>query len=78
MEKIKAVLVDDNRELVQLMEEYFEDQSDIEVIGTAYNGKDCLDMLEDLQPSSTSSCRMSMVWPFFAHYGKERPPRCRM
>ncbi|MFS0561970.1 sporulation transcription factor Spo0A [Terribacillus sp. 179-K 1B1 HS] len=50
MEKIKAVLVDDNRELVQLMEEYFEDQSDIEVIGTAYNGKDCLDMLEDLQP----------------------------
>lgn len=50
MDKIKAVLVDDNRELVQLMEEYFEDQSDIEVIGTAYNGKDCLDMLEDIQP----------------------------
>ncbi|MDY0396490.1 sporulation transcription factor Spo0A [Virgibacillus halophilus] len=50
MEKITVCLVDDNRELVQMMEEYFGEQSDIEVIGTAYNGKECLEMLEDMTP----------------------------
>ncbi|MRH43179.1 sporulation transcription factor Spo0A [Aquibacillus halophilus] len=50
MEKIKVCLVDDNRELIQLMEEYFEGQSDIEVIGTAYNGKECLELLDEIEP----------------------------
>ncbi|RYG74644.1 sporulation transcription factor Spo0A [Lentibacillus lipolyticus] len=50
MEKIQVCLVDDNRELIQLMEEYFEDQADIEVIGTANNGRECLEMLEDTKP----------------------------
>ncbi|TFJ93722.1 sporulation transcription factor Spo0A [Lentibacillus salicampi] len=50
MEKISVCLVDDNRELVQLMEEYFEGQEDIEVIGIAYNGRECLDMLDELEP----------------------------
>ncbi|MFC3039016.1 sporulation transcription factor Spo0A [Virgibacillus xinjiangensis] len=50
MEKISVCLVDDNKELVQLMEDYFEEQPDIDVIGTAYNGRDCLNMLDDLQP----------------------------
>lgn len=50
MEKISVCLVDDNRELVQLMEDYFDDQADIEVIGTAYNGRDCLEMLEEMEP----------------------------
>nr|WP_239587852.1 sporulation transcription factor Spo0A [Gracilibacillus alcaliphilus] len=46
----KVMLVDDNRELVELMEEYLEDQADLEVVATAYNGKECLDKLEDIQP----------------------------
>ncbi|GAB3052287.1 sporulation transcription factor Spo0A [Virgibacillus ainsalahensis] len=50
MDKISVCLVDDNKELVQLMEDYFDDQEDIEVIGTAYNGRDCLTMMEDLEP----------------------------
>ncbi|MFD1850576.1 sporulation transcription factor Spo0A [Oceanobacillus bengalensis] len=50
MEKIKVCLVDDNKELIQMMEEYFRSQEDIEVIGTAYNGRDCLTMLQDLNP----------------------------
>ncbi|SES82555.1 two-component system, response regulator, stage 0 sporulation protein A [Oceanobacillus limi] len=50
MEKISVCLVDDNKELVQLMEEYFDEKEDIEVIGTAYNGKDCLAMLNELKP----------------------------
>lgn len=49
-EKISVCLVDDNRELIQLMEEYFDDEKDIEVTGIAYNGRECLDLMEDLEP----------------------------
>lgn len=48
--KIKVCIADDNRELVSLLEEYISSQSDMEVIGTAYNGQDCLYMLEEKQP----------------------------
>lgn len=50
MQKIKVCLVDDNRELVELMEEYFESQSDIEVIGTAFNGKECISLFDEIEP----------------------------
>src|SRR5690625_5710890 len=32
------------------MEDFFVEKGDNEVIGTASNGKDCLDMLEELDP----------------------------
>lgn len=50
MEKISVCLVDDNMELIQLMEEFFKDEEDIEVIGKAFNGKEALEMLDDLDP----------------------------
>ncbi len=50
VEKISVCLVDDNRELIQLMQEYFEDQDDIEIVGIAHNGRECLEMLEDTKP----------------------------
>lgn len=50
MEKISVCLVDDNKELVQLMSDYFESQSDIEVIGTAYSGRESLQLVQDLEP----------------------------
>ncbi|GAE91262.1 stage 0 sporulation two-component response regulator [Gracilibacillus boraciitolerans JCM 21714] len=43
-------MVDDNRELVNLMEEYLLEQKDIEVVGIAYNGKECMDNVEELAP----------------------------
>src|SRR5690625_7440386 len=33
-----------------MMEEYFEGQQDMEVIGIAYNGRECLDMLAEMNP----------------------------
>ena len=50
MENISVCLVDDNRELIQVMEEYFDGQDDIEVIGTANNGRDCVEMLNEMEP----------------------------
>lgn len=48
--RISICLVDDNPELLSMMEDYFETQQDIEVIGTASNGKTCLEMLEVMEP----------------------------
>nr|WP_246629049.1 sporulation transcription factor Spo0A [Mesobacillus maritimus] len=48
--KIKVCVVDDNRELVGLLEEYISSQEDMEVVGVAHNGQDCLEMLGDADP----------------------------
>ncbi|WP_174734190.1 sporulation transcription factor Spo0A [Mesobacillus harenae] len=50
MNKIKVCVVDDNRELVGLLEEYISSQDDMEITGVAHNGQDCLEMLEDADP----------------------------
>jgi two-component system response regulator (stage 0 sporulation protein A) len=50
VKKIKVCLIDDNRELISLLEDYLSTQDDIEVIGVAYNGQECLKLLEDKDP----------------------------
>jgi two-component system, response regulator, stage 0 sporulation protein A len=50
VQKIKVCLADDNRELIHLIEEYLSDQDDIEVIGVAYNGHECLEIIEEKDP----------------------------
>jgi len=50
MEKIKIAIVDDNKDLIRTMGSYFEQHPEIEVIGTAVNGKLCLELLENIQP----------------------------
>lgn len=50
LKKIKVCLVDDNRELIGLLEDYVSAQDDIEVIGVAYNGQECLNLLEEKDP----------------------------
>ncbi len=41
--------MDDNRELVGLIEEYVSEQEDMEVVGVANNGQDCLQLLEETE-----------------------------
>ncbi|KUP06164.1 chemotaxis protein CheY [Bacillus coahuilensis m2-6] len=50
MNKVKVAIVDDNRELVSLLEEYIDSQEDLETVGVSHNGQDCLEMLADIEP----------------------------
>lgn len=50
MNKIKVCVVDDNRELVSLLEDYISSQDDMEVVGISHNGQECLEMLEGIDP----------------------------
>lgn len=47
MAKIKVAIADDNRELIKLMELYFENHQEIDLVATASNGKVCIQMLEE-------------------------------
>ena len=44
--KIKVLVVDDNVGLVGLIKEYFKDSKDIEIISTASNGEEVVDIFE--------------------------------
>lgn len=50
MSKTTLFIVDDNRDLVHMMENYFDEVDDIEVVGTAFDGKQCLEQIEELSP----------------------------
>ncbi|MGN1386688.1 MAG: sporulation transcription factor Spo0A [Bacillus sp. (in: firmicutes)] len=50
MKKVKVCIADDNRELVRLLDDYISSEPDMEVIGVAYNGQDCLNSLQNLEP----------------------------
>lgn len=50
MEKISVCIVDDNRELVHIMEDYLNEQEEIEVTGVAYDGRECINLLDELEP----------------------------
>ena len=50
MREIKVCIVDDNRELTNLLKDHIDGQENMEVIGVAYNGQECLKMLEQKKP----------------------------
>lgn len=50
MGKIKVCIADDNRELVHIMEDYLNEQKDIEVIGVAYDGRKCVELMDEHDP----------------------------
>lgn len=50
LSKIEVLLADDNREFVNLLEEYISSQHDMNVIGVAYNGNDVIRLLQERIP----------------------------
>ncbi|WP_156424005.1 sporulation transcription factor Spo0A [Aneurinibacillus sp. XH2] len=50
MRMIQVILADDNREFTELLQEYLNDQPDIEVVGVAFNGNDVLSLLKHTLP----------------------------
>jgi two-component system response regulator (stage 0 sporulation protein A) len=50
MQKMRVLVVDDNKEFVGLLREYLEKQDDIEVVGVAYNGVEALEAIQELSP----------------------------
>ena len=50
MKKVKVCIADDNKELVRLLDEYISSEPDMEVVGVAYNGQECLKLLQDVEP----------------------------
>lgn len=50
MEKVSICIVDDNQELVHIMEDFLNDQHDMEVVGVTYNGMECIQLIQTRQP----------------------------
>lgn len=46
MEKIKALMIDDNINLVEMVKEYFKGNSNIEIVLTAHDGAEGIDLIE--------------------------------
>lgn len=47
---IRVLLVDDNRDFVEILREYIKTQPDMQVLGVAYNGNDALEMINKEEP----------------------------
>jgi len=50
LSKIEVLLADDNREFVNLLEEYISSQYDMNVVGVAYNGNEVVRLLQERVP----------------------------
>jgi len=50
VENIKVCIVDDNKELTKVLKDHINGQEGMEVVDIAYNGQDCLKMIDQLKP----------------------------
>lgn len=50
MQRIRVLVVDDNREFADLLQEYLQKQDDMEVVGVAYNGLEALELIDEFSP----------------------------
>ncbi len=49
-QRIRVLVVDDNREFADLLQEYLQKQDDMEVVGVAYNGLEALELIDEFSP----------------------------
>ncbi|MDR1773551.1 MAG: sporulation transcription factor Spo0A [Clostridioides sp.] len=49
-QNIRVVIADDNKDFCNVIEEYFENEEDIEILGVAYDGIQAVDLVERTQP----------------------------
>ncbi|MDU4960435.1 MAG: sporulation transcription factor Spo0A [Sporomusaceae bacterium] len=49
-EKIKVAIADDNREFAEIMQEFLQQQPDIELVGIAFNGEEILNVIQEKKP----------------------------
>jgi two-component system response regulator (stage 0 sporulation protein A) len=47
---IQLIIADDNREFTQILKDHFNSQEDMQVLGTAYNGGEVLELLKEQVP----------------------------
>ncbi|MDZ5712113.1 sporulation transcription factor Spo0A [Jeotgalibacillus haloalkalitolerans] len=57
---MKVCIIDDNRELVSTLETFINNQPDMEVAGTAFNGQEFLDMIEE---TPVDVCLLDIIMP---------------
>ena len=57
------MIADDNKEFCVLVQEYIEEQADMELVEVAYNGMEVL-------KNSTQLCRMSSIGHYYASFGR--------
>ncbi|HHW17936.1 MAG TPA: sporulation transcription factor Spo0A [Firmicutes bacterium] len=50
MQKIRVLIADDNKEFVNLLQEYLGKQDDMDVVGVAYNGLEALELIDEVSP----------------------------
>ncbi|HZK56267.1 MAG TPA: sporulation transcription factor Spo0A [Desulfosporosinus sp.] len=48
--QIKIIIVDDNRNICQMLQSYIQGQEDFNIIGVAYNGLEAVDLLQTEEP----------------------------
>ncbi len=47
---VRVLIADDNREFCEILKEYFEGQDDFELVGSANNGQEALEIIRNEQP----------------------------
>jgi len=47
LHKIQVLLADDNREFINLLSEFMNEQDDLSVVGVAYNGEEVMELIEN-------------------------------
>jgi len=47
---VRLIVVDDNRNICQMLQNYFQGQEDLDVVGVAYNGLEAMELIQTQKP----------------------------